>query len=124
MSRLNPEVLRLYLVTDQSLTRGRSLADIVGAAVQGGVSCVQLREKNLATREFLAQALMLKKLLAPHGVPLVINDRMRDLVREKAALSALKAEARKGGMLYMQEEGLRLVVKGITSIDELLRVVK
>ena len=55
---------------------------------------------------------------------LVITDRMRDLIREKAALSALKAEARKGGMLYMQEEGLRLVVKGITSIDELLRVVK
>ncbi len=55
---------------------------------------------------------------------LVITDRMRDLVREKAALSVLKAEARKGGMLYMQEEGLRLVVKGITSIDELLRVVK
>ena len=55
---------------------------------------------------------------------LVINDRMRDLIREKAALSVLKAEARKGGMLYMQEEGLRLVVKGITSIDELLRVVK
>ncbi len=55
---------------------------------------------------------------------LVISDRMRDLIREKAALSALKAEARKAGMLYMQEEGLRLVVKGITSIDELLRVVK
>lgn len=55
---------------------------------------------------------------------LVINDRMRDLIRDKAALSVLKAEARKSGMLYMQEEGLRLVVKGITSIDELLRVVK
>lgn len=55
---------------------GRSLADVVDAAVQGGVSCVQLREKNLSTREFLAQALMLKKLLAPHGVPLVINDRI------------------------------------------------
>ena len=54
----------------------RSLADVVAAAVQGGVSCVQLREKNLSTREFLAQALMLKKLLAPHGVPLVINDRI------------------------------------------------
>ena len=39
-------------------------------------------------------------------------------------LSVLKAEARKGGMLYMQEEGLRLLVKGITLIDELLRVVK
>ncbi|MFZ3219548.1 MAG: thiamine phosphate synthase [Rhodoferax sp.] len=76
MSRLNPEVLRLYLVTDQSLTRGRPLADVVAAAVQGGVTCVQLREKHLDTRAFLAQAVMLKALLAPHGVPLIINDRI------------------------------------------------
>lgn len=45
MARLNPDVLRLYLVTDQSLMRGRPLADVVAAAVQGGVSCVQLRAK-------------------------------------------------------------------------------
>ena len=76
MSRFNPEVLRLYLVTDQSLTRGRTLADVVAAAVQGGVTCVQLREKQLDTRAFLAQALALKALLAPHGVPLIINDRI------------------------------------------------
>ena len=55
---------------------GRCLADVVGAAVQAGVSCVQLREKSLAARKFLAQAMMLKKLLPPHGVPLVINDRI------------------------------------------------
>jgi thiamine-phosphate pyrophosphorylase len=76
MARLNPDALRLYLVTDQSLLRGRPLADVVAAAVQGGVSCVQLREKNLGTRDFLAQALLLKKLLAPLRVPLVINDRI------------------------------------------------
>lgn len=76
MARLNPDALRLYLVTDQSLMRGRPLADVVAAAVQGGVSCVQLREKNLGSRDFLAQALMLKKLLAPQRVPLVINDRI------------------------------------------------
>ena len=52
------------------------MADVGAAAVRGGVSCVQLREKNLSTRKFLAKALMLKKLLAPHGVPLVINDRI------------------------------------------------
>ncbi len=73
---MNPDVLRLYLVTDHTLMRGRSLADVVSAAVQGGVSCVQLREKSLATREFLAQALLLKSLLAKHRVPLVINDRI------------------------------------------------
>ncbi|WP_298931871.1 thiamine phosphate synthase [uncultured Ramlibacter sp.] len=69
-------LLRLYLVTDQALCRGRTLAEIVDAAVQGGVTCVQLREKQLATRDFLAQALMLKTLLAPRGIPLVINDRI------------------------------------------------
>lgn len=76
MLRLNFDILRLYLVTDQALARGRLLTDVVDASVQGGVSCVQLREKELGSREFLAQAVMLKKLLAPHGVPLVINDRI------------------------------------------------
>jgi thiamine-phosphate pyrophosphorylase len=76
VASLNPDVLRLYLVTDQSLTRGRPLADVVAAAVQGGVTCVQLREKQSDTRAFMAQALALKALLAPHGVPLVINDRI------------------------------------------------
>lgn len=55
---------------------------------------------------------------------LVINDRLRDLLRENPQLSVIKAEARKNGMLYMKEEGLRLVVKGVTSMDELARVVK
>ncbi len=55
---------------------------------------------------------------------LVITDRLRDLIRENPNLTAIKAEARKNGMLYMKEEGLRLVVKGITSVDEMLRVVK
>lgn len=76
MAGLNPEILRLYLVTDQSLTLGRPLADVVAAAVQGGVTCVQLREKQSSTRDFMAQAMVLKALLAPHAVPLVINDRI------------------------------------------------
>ena len=76
MARLNPDVLRLYLVTDQALTGGRPLADVVDAAVQGGVTCVQLREKHSDSREFLAQAMLLKALLAARGVPLVINDRI------------------------------------------------
>lgn len=55
---------------------------------------------------------------------LMINDRLRDLIRENPQLSVIKAEARKNGMLYMKEEGLRLVVKGLTSMEELARVVK
>lgn len=70
------QALRLYLVTDQFCAGGRTLADVVAAAVQGGVTCVQLREKQLNTRDFVAQALALKDLLVPHGIPLVINDRI------------------------------------------------
>ncbi|MDD3934928.1 thiamine phosphate synthase [Rhodoferax sp.] len=68
--------LRLYLVTDQASLRGRTLTDVLLSAVQGGVSCVQLREKALATRDFVALALTVRNLLAPLGVPLVINDRL------------------------------------------------
>jgi thiamine-phosphate pyrophosphorylase len=50
--------------------------DVVAAAVQGGVSCVQLREKQLNTRDFFAQAMALKTLLEPLHIALVINDRI------------------------------------------------
>ncbi|HWL11090.1 MAG TPA: GspE/PulE family protein [Planctomicrobium sp.] len=55
---------------------------------------------------------------------LAINERMKDLIREGAAMSTIKNEARKDGMLYMTEEGIRLVVRGVTTIDEIRRVVK
>lgn len=67
------QLLRLYLVTDSGLCR-MPLADVVGAAVAAGVTCVQLREKHLPKRDVLAQALVLKALLAPFRVPLVVND--------------------------------------------------
>ncbi len=66
----------LHLVTDRSLSRGRTLAEVVAEAVAGGVTCVQLREKFCSTREFLDEALLLKELLQPLGVPLIINDRV------------------------------------------------
>lgn len=70
------EWLRLYLVTDEASLRGRTLADVVLAAVEGGVSCVQLREKRLDARDFYAKACALMALLAPRGIPLIVNDRI------------------------------------------------
>jgi thiamine-phosphate pyrophosphorylase len=66
----------LYLVTDRDLCGGRPLGEIVLAAVKGGASCVQLREKNLPTRSFVEEARGIKELLAPFQVPLIINDRI------------------------------------------------
>ncbi|MDR3621673.1 MAG: GspE/PulE family protein [Paludisphaera borealis] len=55
---------------------------------------------------------------------LVITEPIRDLLRENPSLTKIKAEARKSGMIYLQEDGLRQVIQGRTSIEELLRVVK
>lgn len=75
--RRNPFLdLSLYLVTDPDLAGDRSLLDVVGQAVAGGVSLVQLRNKTADARDLLEQTLAFKALLAPHGVPLVVNDRV------------------------------------------------
>lgn len=70
--------LSLYLVTDRDLSQGRATGNIVAAAVRGGVTCVQLREKQASTREFVAEARAIKALLAAQEryIPLIINDRL------------------------------------------------
>ena len=66
----------LYLVTDRAIIGDRALTDVVAAAVDGGAQTVQLREKGASTRTFVELAGVLQALLAPHGVPLIINDRV------------------------------------------------
>ncbi len=66
----------LYLVTDRSMIAGREYVQTVLQAVSGGVTAVQLREKNLPTREFVALARALAHALRRLKVPLIINDRL------------------------------------------------
>lgn len=65
----------LYLVTDSALTLGRSLVDIVIAAAEGGVSMVQLREKEIDSRRFVELGRAIHNALARYKIPLIINDR-------------------------------------------------
>lgn len=64
----------LYLVTDRRLCGGKPLEEVIIEAVKGGVAYVQLREKDLSTRNFVEEAKRVKKLLEPYKVPLIIND--------------------------------------------------
>jgi thiamine-phosphate pyrophosphorylase len=72
----DPASWDVYLVTDRSLSRGRTTLEIVEAAVRGGVSVVQLREKDLETRDFYREGLAIRDCLKAAGVPLIINDRI------------------------------------------------
>jgi len=65
----------LYLVTDRELCRGEFLESIE-SAIKGGVSVVQLREKDASSAEFYKMALELRKLTCHYGVPFIINDRL------------------------------------------------
>ncbi|KAK6352882.1 hypothetical protein TWF696_004883 [Orbilia brochopaga] len=72
-----PLDLSLYLVTSSSLLPpGRSLEDTVEAAIKGGVTIVQLREKTLDTRPFIDLGKRIHAITKRHGVPLLINDRV------------------------------------------------
>jgi thiamine-phosphate pyrophosphorylase len=70
------DYLKLYLVTDRELSLGRSLEEVVSEAVKGGVTVVQLREKDASTGEFIELARRLMTLLKPLRIPLIINDRV------------------------------------------------
>lgn len=71
-----PVDLRVYCLVDPLQTRGRSLVDVAKAAVAGGATLVQYRDKHGSTREMIANARALKVALDGTGVPLVINDRV------------------------------------------------
>jgi len=65
----------LYLVADTEFAAGRDLVRLVSEAVLGGVTVVQLRAKDLGTRDFLGLASRINEQLGKPGVPLLINDR-------------------------------------------------
>lgn len=73
----NKDNLLLYAVTDRRNADFGVLYEQVGQALEGGVTMVQLREKNLSEEEFTAEAIKLKKLCGDFGVPLIINDNLK-----------------------------------------------
>lgn len=68
--------LRLYAVTDRAWLGDHTLYQQVEAALQGGATCVQLREKTLDDETFLAEARALLPLCHRYGAPLILNDRL------------------------------------------------
>lgn len=66
--------MRLYAVTDRAWTGERTLYQQVEAALKGGVTCVQLREKDLNEAAFLQEATDLCALCRRYGVPFIVND--------------------------------------------------
>lgn len=72
----HPDQLLLYAVTDRAWTGRQTLLEQLEAALQGGVTLVQLREKDLDPAAFLAEALEVKAPCRRYHVPLILNDQV------------------------------------------------
>ena len=88
-----PEMLRLYAVTDRAWVGAQTLPQQVEAALKGGATCVQLREKHLDDVAIRAEALEISALCKQYRVPFILNDNV-----------ALAAECGADGVHLGQED--------------------
>lgn len=68
--------LSVYVITDRRAAGDRPLLDVMRAAIRGGATIVQLREKEASTREMVELGRMLHEITQEAGIPLIVNDRI------------------------------------------------
>ena len=76
MGNVSKETMELYLVTDSTGLEEEVFLQKVEAALQGGVTILQLREKEKSTREYMELATKVHAITKKYGVPLIIDDRV------------------------------------------------
>lgn len=79
--KCDKKTMLLYAVTDRTWTGKHSLYEQVEAALKGGVTCVQLREKELDEEAFLNEAMEIKELCHRYNVPFFINDNVNVAIK-------------------------------------------
>lgn len=76
--------LLLYAVTDRHWLGDRTLYDVVRESLDGGVTFLQLREKDLDDADFYEEAVRLQEMARSYGIPFVVNDNVDIAVRMDA----------------------------------------
>lgn len=84
MPAVKPFDLSVYVITDHRLSRGRAAGEVVTEAIAGGATCIQLRDKELSTREYFHLAKMLRELTLGKDVTFIINDHVDVAIAVKA----------------------------------------
>lgn len=95
--------MQLYLVTDRYWLNHHTLYDAVQDAIEGGITCVQLREKNLNDEDFINEAKQLQQLCQEHHIPFIINDNVNVML-------AVDADGVHVGQSDMQAQNVRQLI--------------
>ena len=114
----------LYAVTDRAWVGKQSLYEQVEAALKGGVTCVQLREKELEEETFLAEAVEIAALCKRYGVPFFINDNVEIAIRCKADGIHVGQEDMKAEQVRRRVGDSMMVGVSVHSVEEALEAVR
>ena len=82
--KCDKKTMLLYAVTDRAWLKDQTLYEQVESALKGGVTCVQLREKELGDEDLLSEALEIGALCKRYNVPFFINDNVEVAIKCKA----------------------------------------
>lgn len=114
----------LYAVTDSAWVGRQTLIEQVESALKGGVTCVQLREKDLNEADFFEEALQIKALCKQYGVPFFINDNVDIAIRCGADGIHVGQEDMQAAQVHKLVGEEMMIGVSVHSVEEALQAVE
>ncbi len=122
--KCDKKTMLLYAVTDRAWTGKQSLYEQVEAALKGGVTCVQLREKELDDEAFLKEAIEIKELCHRYHVPFFINDNVDIAIKCGAdGIHVGQEDMAAGAVRSLVGDGMMIGVS-VHTVEEAIEAVK
>lgn len=118
------KTMLLYAVTDRAWVGKQSLYEQVEAALKGGATCVQLREKELDEETFLQEAMEIAALCKRYGVPFFINDNVEIAVKCRADGIHVGQEDMAAAQVRRRVGDGMMIGVSVHSVEEALEAVK
>lgn len=118
------EYMRLYAVTDRAWVGRQTLYQQVESALKGGVTCVQLREKELDEEAFLKEAFELHDLCKKYNVPFFINDNVDIAIRCHAEGIHVGQEDMAAAQVRQRVGDKMMIGVSVHSVEEALEAVR
>ena len=122
--KCDKRMVLLYAVTDRAWTGKQTLYEQVEAALKGGVTCVQLREKELDEESFLKEAVEISELCKRYGVPFFINDNVEIAIKCHADGIHVGQEDMEASRVRERVGDEMMIGVSVHSVEEALEAVK
>lgn len=122
--KCDKKTMLLYAVTDRAWVGKQSLYEQVESALKGGVTCVQLREKELAEEDFLKEALEISALCKEYDVPFIINDNVEIAIKCQADGIHVGQEDMEASQVRKKVGEDMMIGVSVHSVEEALEAVK